>query len=537
MKLTDLTIRDLFTPGVKLTFLVGAGCSIDKPSCLPAGRRMMNALLDYTCAKSELDKIKKLEGLRFEQLIEILSERLDPELKIIDFYGLCDKPNLQHFFLAEMMNQGHFVFTTNFDFLIEYALIHSGVPKNKIKVVITKEDFEKFDNPHELYSDGLKTLYKIHGSTENIITGIPTRASLIATIQAFGANKEGENAFQLEGFKQPAFLNLTKDRTLVVLGYSGSDDFDVVPTLKVLEDVRDIIWINHIQNDKKKENVYEIRVEDIQNYETLAKVDQILVDIKRMNYVNRVFRVDINTSIMVKELVSTQNEISSDIFDIDIHEWLSNNIETPNEVTQLYVPYKIYFDFDLFEDALPILDKMLKFAEEKKDLKLKTFILSAMGSIYEEKGEIQDALTLFEEALQLDDHLEDSIGKATRLNNIGGIYYAQGHYQEALKRYKEVLQIDEQSKNSSAISIDLNNIGMIFRAVGNYPKALILFKEALKISENLGNLKSKAVILNNLGGIYRDQGDYQEASKRYEEALQINVQLGDLRRKALLLNN
>ncbi|MHA1193019.1 MAG: hypothetical protein ACTSP9_12080 [Promethearchaeota archaeon] len=69
MKLTNLTVRDLFTPDAKLTFLVGAGCSVDPPSCLPAGRTMMEAIIDYTCAESEIKKIKELEDLRFEMKI------------------------------------------------------------------------------------------------------------------------------------------------------------------------------------------------------------------------------------------------------------------------------------------------------------------------------------------------------------------------------------------------------------------------------------------------------------------------------------
>jgi len=40
-KSTNLKIEDFFTEGAKLTFLVGAGCSVDAPSCLPAGHTMM----------------------------------------------------------------------------------------------------------------------------------------------------------------------------------------------------------------------------------------------------------------------------------------------------------------------------------------------------------------------------------------------------------------------------------------------------------------------------------------------------------------
>lgn len=105
MKHTNLTIKDLFTDSAKLTFLVGAGCSVDPPSSLPAGREMMDAIIRYTCAESEIEKILKLKELRFEQLVEILRNILDPELKLIDYYGECDKPNLQHFFLADLIKK------------------------------------------------------------------------------------------------------------------------------------------------------------------------------------------------------------------------------------------------------------------------------------------------------------------------------------------------------------------------------------------------------------------------------------------------
>ena len=130
MILTNLTIKDILAEEPKLTFLVGAGCSMDAPSCLPAGYPMMEAIVKYTCAESEVKKILEMEELRFEALVEIVRDALDPNLKIIDFYGLCDKPNVQHFFLAEMIKKGKFVITTNFDFLIEHALLQSELPSD-----------------------------------------------------------------------------------------------------------------------------------------------------------------------------------------------------------------------------------------------------------------------------------------------------------------------------------------------------------------------------------------------------------------------
>lgn len=139
MKKLNLTFKNLIE-NKKLTFLVGAGCSVNPPSNLPAGNKMVEALINYSCAESEIERILEIKELRLEQLVEIIRDELDPQLNIIDYFGLCDTPNLQHFFLAEMLKKGHFVMTTNFDFLIEYGLEQSGVPKDKIVPVITKND-------------------------------------------------------------------------------------------------------------------------------------------------------------------------------------------------------------------------------------------------------------------------------------------------------------------------------------------------------------------------------------------------------------
>jgi hypothetical protein len=122
MKLTNLKANNFFNTNGKFTFLAGAGCSINSPSCLPAGYAMMEAIIDHACDKSESEGILELMksgNLRFESLVEIIRDQLDEKLVLIDYYGICDKPNIQHFFLAEMIKKGHFVMTTNFDHLIE----------------------------------------------------------------------------------------------------------------------------------------------------------------------------------------------------------------------------------------------------------------------------------------------------------------------------------------------------------------------------------------------------------------------------------
>ncbi len=534
MKLTNLTIKDLFTDDAKLTFLVGAGTSVDSPSCLPAGRPMMDAIIRYTCAESEVKRVLELEELRFEQLVEIVRDLLDKELKIIDYYGQCDKPNLQHYFLAEMIKKGHFVMTTNFDFLIEHALLYLEVPKEEIKVIITRKNFQKYNNPSELHEQGIKTIYKIHGSTKNIIKGKDTRDSLIATIQAFGSNKEGLNVFQIEPFKRPLFDNISKNRSLLIMGYSGSDDFDVVPTLKVLRGLQNIIWINYINDDGGNEKIYEI---DIDSTNNLSKVDQILIEIHRMNSAAHIYRADANTTRMIKEIFEIKPKISPENFSASPMEWLKENVKPPDEFLEYYIPYKIYFDFDMYNDAMRCLKAIVHKAEESDSKSWKAIAITSIGLIHKWQGNYSEALKLYEEALKLDDQLGNLSNKVTDLNNIGEIHRAKGNYPEALKMYQESLKIAEKLNDLERKAVALNNIAAIRFSLGNLLEALKLFEETLKIYEQLGDLMNKSIALNNIGMVYHSQWNFPEALKRYELALMIAEQLGDLSEKATRLNN
>ncbi|GAJ14386.1 unnamed protein product [marine sediment metagenome] len=56
MKLIKNSFKDLIE-NKKLTFLIGAGCSIDKPSSLPSGEEMMNAIIEFSCHKAFIDDI------------------------------------------------------------------------------------------------------------------------------------------------------------------------------------------------------------------------------------------------------------------------------------------------------------------------------------------------------------------------------------------------------------------------------------------------------------------------------------------------
>jgi tetratricopeptide (TPR) repeat protein len=537
MKLTNLTVKELFINSTNLTFLIGAGCSVDAPSCLPAGRSMMEAIINYTCAVSERDKLLKIKDLRFEQLVEIVRDTLDSDLKIIDYYGQCDKPNLQHFFLADMIKKGQFVMTTNFDFLIEYAILQLKIPKNEIISIITKQDFERYSDPNKLLNEGKKGLYKIHGSTKNVITSLNTKEYLITTIQAFGLGKEGESVFQIEPFKRPLFENISNNRTLVIMGYSGSDDFDIVPTLMVLKNLKNIIWINYIQDDGGTEKVYELDDSVFQKTEKPDKVNQILIKLYRMHNAEKVYRVNVNTTRLLEKLIDFKLSLSNNTFSISPLTWFKNNITPPDEFKEYYIPFKIYDASTLNDEAMNCSKTILEIAEKKGDKKWKSLALNNMGLLLKGKGELAKALKYYREALIIDEQLGDLRSKATGLGNIGVILEGRGNLDEALKYYRESLAIAEQLGDLRGKATKLSNIGLLLYSKGELNDALKHYQEALVIDEQLGNLSGRATVLNNIGLLLDGKGELDKALKSYQEALAIVEQLGDLQNKAIGLSN
>ena len=487
---------------------------------------------------------------------------------MIDYFEQCKNPNPQHFFFAEMINKGQYVMTTNFDFLIEYALIQSEALKNEIIPVITESDFRKYSNPQVWLSKGKKLVYKIHGSTKNIITGEHTRTSLIATIKGFGMNKEGMNVFQIEPFKRPLFENITKNRTLVVIGYSGSDDFDITPTLLVLDDLEQIIWINHVNNQDVQERIYEIKYENNHHDLNLDKINNILIEIKKVNPSKRIYRVDANTSRIIEKLLTSIPNLKSQNFSLSLDQWLKGCIHVNEKVMKLLIPFEIYNEFNKNQDSLRVGNQLIEILKKLKFSSILASVHSSMGCIFINQKEYDKAFKYLKTALSLYEKTSDPIGKANCLINIGNIYLDQNKNDLALKFYKnavknisiieqldikvhslhkrEILNIMKKKYPKAdrwfRINRDLieggdylfekadayNKISEVYMRKKKFHLSIKYLKNAIKITDKLGGLQKKAYLLHNLGFALFLQNNHDESLIHYQEALKIANQLGDL---------
>ena len=132
----------------------------------------------------------------------------------MDYYDIVTEPNVIHYFLANAIIHGNNVITTNFDYMIERALMEiiDKEKQSNILPVITKQDFLEYLEPRRLIKRNYYLLYKMHGSKKNIITMENTLDSLITTMSALGKEREKGKTFTIEPYKKPAIYNLMKQR-------------------------------------------------------------------------------------------------------------------------------------------------------------------------------------------------------------------------------------------------------------------------------------------------------------------------------------
>lgn len=203
--------------------LCGAGVSIAPPTALDGAVGFFDSLKNALVTSSSVAAGRILTGLngsvshpplRFEELITILMD-VDPGLKSLD-YLLVDgldapmpQPNALHSWIAKGLANGCHVITTNFDVLIEISLFKFG-PK--------------------AFETGIGNLEKVHGSIQQIRNWelvSEDRSSLKADIRSVAMR----TSVDFVPGAVEHLLGTIDGRKLIVVGYSFSDSFDIVPLL------------------------------------------------------------------------------------------------------------------------------------------------------------------------------------------------------------------------------------------------------------------------------------------------------------------
>ena len=576
-----MELESLIKPGQRLSVLAGSGVSLDAPSSLPTGWALTKSLLRSLLPEELHARIGELTDpqdearfLRFEQLMTYV-QAFDPELRVLDALGTCDRPNPLHQLLAALVVRGDRVFTTNFDSLIEHALAQRGLVAESIVPVIHEADWRRDAQPSDC------RVFKLHGSIIDVRTGASSRQSVQATLRQIGRAKD--HATTLEPWKLQRLREALIEGDLLVVGYSGLDDFDVVPALRGIASRRRLIWIDH-ESQQTAGEVEAQRVTSDSVTAASARLQRVLQSIALSGRrEGEVWLLRMNTGQFLQHL---SRHLAAEV--------AASTIATPTEPVQApalqlprvgparrwYVAADIYshldpqLSIDLLRRALPLTqqerDPLLQarcenllgrqcealyfrttdaphvehmrwwhaavshYAQARRlagdvddhgQLELSATSLVNEASLYLSLGGAsgpRKALALFERARGLFDRLNDDELSGWLENQCGAACMQLGELEQATKHFAAACRHDRRVGNVERLGVHLANLGacLVERGLAD---AIAPLTEAAEIETTLGQYASLQLCLQHLGNACAAQQRWDEAGQHYERALSLST--------------
>jgi len=238
----------------RLAILVGAGVSVSPPSRMPTAFQFLRNFYEI-CLPASCDKqlflpwvdpnaivFSDLTDLRFETVLGIVQHSFDKKLNILKLF-CSGQPNLNHRCLNLLAQSGAIIITTNFDSLIEDA--YPELYEYRLRV--REEDFE------DLLEKGVTSVpefWHIHGMIRDPISKEDITDSIVASIRDCWNSKD---LFRLDRAKGQALEKALSERDLLIVGYSGSDDYDIAPALEQIHSNRRLVWIQHTPDHRRSQ--------------------------------------------------------------------------------------------------------------------------------------------------------------------------------------------------------------------------------------------------------------------------------------------
>lgn len=561
--------------GGKLSIFFGSGISVYSPSNLPTGSSLRRAIFEeifntiftvgirgnilkkkeyretnekllkgYTTVQNSGHKASDShKHYPFEVFIQTINEYTGIVEYLSELYKL-GKPNFIHQFLAQMIIKGYLwrIMTTNFDEHLENAVksflpfsIHDAF--NQVMLPLHDEGVYSFAS-----SFPLCVLYKIHGTCSDL-------PSMRTTLDAISSSI-------LSPFRGPAIKQFFEDEhDILILGYSGSDEFDVNRILETCKKDKKIFWIRRPKKGQptverleapfKGFNGYMIRIELSDLIEYLGAKTGIPID--PVPPKNEIWRSSVKKwgdNLSVGQKVYSVSKL---LYDVQMNNEVIHILESAIKEKYLFnerevaafqiIKSNILRERGYFDDAESEIQKEISVSEKLQDKRLIAVQKHSLAISLYSKGNYTEAEKLYRESLEVFRELNDQLSVSISLHQLGNIRYFKGEYEEAWDLYRNSLEIRLRLGDQKEVAGSYHALGRIKQDIGDYDGAERLYRMSLDISEKLGNQRGISLTLTNLAMVVQDKGDLDGAEKLFRRSIEISKELGDQQGVSLDLQN
>lgn len=477
-----------------ILFLCGAGISLDAPTSLPTVNKFICDILKESGIPSEIiDKVYKQfdkTNYRFESLIDEIRKMCDVDLMLTQLFDSASFNKIHHF-LSLMLKNGASIITTNFDNCIENACALEN-PDFCNRFVYNGEDLKDEEKPLS------SVLVKIHGSQP---TEEERADELVVTIKALAKT---EKAFKSFPNWRNYLLNLIANKTIVVIGYSCSDDFDVVPLIAE-SNPKEIVWLNFDPSNSLPEfteKITNIKICELSKEVPILYFNGLLVPFLS-EWCNQVGLVltqgEEKQCFTVKEYVlqiyKTQIEKIILCNEIFLSYGLYNEVVFLDESPQLYLQKtKAEFRLGNYEYVIELCQNLLRL-----DIPVKVLLeaLYYLSSALYYNHDYLDAIETSKKCVAIGWRIKDVDFYLNSLINYASIQYVyastlsdtneQEKILESVQHKYHIVLERAEGVNIEAKANALWGLGDLERYKGNKCKALELLQSALEVLKKIGN--------------------------------------------------
>jgi len=547
---------------VRMSFLAGSGISVEAglPSAFGIGSFLADFFATSSKASWELkqhltpvgNKLGIRVAIRFERLLQIVRDTVDPELAILRCLDQAKTPATLHEFLATMIALGSPVFTPNFDALIERAYFKKW-PTSPLCLVDRERCRGRSHSPSfsAVWKSKIRTsltkpmLFKLHGSLHGITysacglrrIGKWQPQTVGATLDSIG--RESMSA-RLEYYKEKVLARELSGRLLIILGYSGLDDFDIVPTLeRILKKggLSGLVWIFHDTSGK-------IRIQRwlAQGSSSVGLPKELTAAIHTSGM--KAYVVRGNTAAIISCLFPALLPASA-VGRLAVR-FNPNFVMTRKPYRAISTSDRRFAAGRLCEAAgnFHRADALYRQAIKNSGScvtraarRVKGLALARRGYIRWLRGDNRRALTYLHQALALTKQSRDPLAVASTTNQIGLVLMNRGNLSDALKQFRSALKLFRKVRNFTSVAKALANIGLVFRRQGNYKRAKSYSYKALKISTGIRDREGMARDLGNLANGHFGQGLFKLALRDAKRAFNLAEQVGQKQIMAVQAGN
>ena len=163
--------------------------------------------------------------------------------------------------------------------------------------------------------------------------------------------------------------------------------------------------------------------------------------------------------------------------------------------------------------------------------------LLAMGRVEIKSGNSQQGLDPLDRARRLAVDLDNQEQQALILQATGIAYKLMNRPTEALRNYQDSMAINQKLGQKRGVAASLVEIAQVQLSLGKLDEAVSSYNQALKLRREIGAKKETGDTLIDLGDVYLERGQTDQALQVLKESLQIQRDAGDETYQALCLNN